>query len=348
MGVLISVIIPVYNVEAYLEECIESLRNQSLKEIEMIFINDGSRDNSLSILEKYKKIDKRIKIINQTNSGPSNARNRGLQIAKGEYISFIDSDDWIDLEMFKEMYDNAKTNNSDVVICDMKMIGEDNELYIKGMQDNRKIFNKKEVREIIYTSLLSNSQFNSMANKIYRKEIIKNNNIKLDSKIFYAEDWLLNMEFFKYCTKVTYINKCFYFYRRGHESSSSGYKDDTFEKVGLWIYRKRKQYAKKLDLNTYLAVYDLYKVTIHCIISEFRRIDINFKERIKRVKNILESSEVREVIRYISKSTMDVKEKYLLYCMKYRAYLGIIFYVSLGRLKEKRSCMVKEVNIESY
>lgn len=337
MGVLISVIIPVYNVEAYLEECIESLRNQSLKEIEMIFINDGSRDNSLSILEKYKKIDKRIKIINQTNSGPSNARNRGLQIAKGEYISFIDSDDWIDLEMFKEMYDNAKTNNSDVVICDMKMIGEDNELYIKGMQDNRKIFNKKEIREIIYTSLLSNSQFNSMANKIYRKEIIKNNNIKLDSKIFYAEDWLLNMEFFKYCTKVTYINKCFYFYRRGHESSSSGYKDDTFEKVGLWIYRKRKQYAKKLDLDPYLATADLFKVAIHCIISEFRRDGLKFSEKLNHSKAIINCKEVREITTYMIKDTMGIKEKYILCCIKYRLYLGIIIYVELGKLKEKIS-----------
>lgn len=348
MKVLISAIIPVYNAEEYLRECIESLINQSLKEIEMIFINDGSNDNSLNILKSYEQIDNRIKIINQKNSGPSNARNNGLNLAQGEYISFIDSDDWIDLDMFKIMYDNAKKNNCDAVICDMNMVGSNSDIYVRGIKNNIKIFDRNLIEDIIFTSLLRDSQFNSMANKIFKREIIEKNNIRLDEKIFYAEDWLFNMEFFKFCNKASYINKCFYYYRRGHESSSSSYKEDTFEKVGLWIYRKRKEYAKIIGSNPYLAVYDLYKVTIHCIISEFRRIDINFKERIKRVKNILESSEVREVIRYISKSTMDVKEKYLLYCMKYRAYLGIIFYVSLGRLKEKRSCMAKEVNIESY
>ena len=105
MGVLISAIIPVYNSEEYLEECIKSLINQSLKEIEMIFVNDGSTDKSLDILNKYKEIDKRIKIINQSNKGPSAARNLGIINSKGKYLSFVDADDWIDVDMYKEMYD---------------------------------------------------------------------------------------------------------------------------------------------------------------------------------------------------------------------------------------------------
>ena len=334
MRVLISAIIPVYNSEEYLEECIKSLINQSLKEIEMIFINDGSRDNSLSILEKYKDIDKRIKIINQTNSGPSNARNNGLKIAKGEYISFIDSDDWIDSEMFKTMYVNAKINNSDVVICDMKMIENENELYIRGIQCDTDVFDKNKIQQTIYTSLLSNSQFNSMANKIYKREILKTNNIKLDAKIFYAEDWLLNMEFFKHCNKATYINRCFYYYRRGHESSSSKYKDDTFEKVGLWIYKKRKEYAENLNLNPYLATNDLFKVTMHCLISEFRRNDLKFLEKLNRIKYIINNNEVRELTTYIFKNKITIKERVILFCIKYKIYLGIIIYVKLGKIKE--------------
>ena len=111
MKILVSAIIPVYNSEQFLEECIESLRNQTLKEIEMIFINDGSTDNSLEILNKYEKIDSRIKVINQNNSGPSVARNIGIEVATGEYISFIDSDDWIDKDMYKMMYEVARDNN---------------------------------------------------------------------------------------------------------------------------------------------------------------------------------------------------------------------------------------------
>ena len=145
MEVIISVIVPVYNSEKFLSDCIESLRNQSLKEIEMIFINDGSTDSSLKILREYEKIDSRIKVIDQKNSGPSAARNKGLDIAKGEYISFIDSDDWIDKDMYKEMYYIAKKNNSDAVISDMKVVNENKEAYVKGITYNLELYNKKDI-----------------------------------------------------------------------------------------------------------------------------------------------------------------------------------------------------------
>ena len=99
---LLSVIIPVYNVEPYLEQCLDSVINQTYKNLEIICINDGSSDNSLKILEKYQKKDSRIKLINQKNKGLSEARNAGLDVAKGEYIAFVDSDDYLELNAYKE------------------------------------------------------------------------------------------------------------------------------------------------------------------------------------------------------------------------------------------------------
>ena len=99
----ISVIVPVYKVEKFLPKCLESLINQTLKDIEIICINDGSPDNSLKILEEYAKKDSRIKIINQKNAGPSVARNNGMSAASGEYIGFVDSDDWIDLDFYEKL-----------------------------------------------------------------------------------------------------------------------------------------------------------------------------------------------------------------------------------------------------
>ena len=99
---LLSVIIPVYNVEPYLEQCLDSVINQTYKNLEIICINDGSTDNSLKILEKYQKKDNRIKLINQKNKGLSEARNAGLDVAKGEYIAFVDSDDYLELNAYEE------------------------------------------------------------------------------------------------------------------------------------------------------------------------------------------------------------------------------------------------------
>lgn len=103
----VSVIVPVYNVEKYLRECLNSLVNQTLKEIEIICINDGSEDSSLEILNEYASKDSRFVIINQENSGQSVARNKGLDVAKGEYIGFVDSDDWVDLNFFENLYSEA-------------------------------------------------------------------------------------------------------------------------------------------------------------------------------------------------------------------------------------------------
>ena len=113
----ISVVMPVYNVEKYIADCLFSLINQTLEEIEFILVDDGSLDNSLEIINLFAKYDSRIKIIKQENAGPSKARNTGLKEAKGQYISFIDSDDWVDEDFLEKLYNSAKNNNADISIC---------------------------------------------------------------------------------------------------------------------------------------------------------------------------------------------------------------------------------------
>ncbi|MCK9152240.1 glycosyltransferase family 2 protein [Methanobacterium alcaliphilum] len=117
--ILVSIIIPVFNTEDYLEECLDSLINQTLKNIEIICINDGSTDNSLNILKDYAARDNRIKIIDKKNEGQSVARNRGVKEAKGEYIAFVDSDDYINLNAYELLYDFAKKHDHDMVLCDV-------------------------------------------------------------------------------------------------------------------------------------------------------------------------------------------------------------------------------------
>ncbi len=120
----VSVVLPVYNVAAYLPKCLESLLNQTLKEIEIICVNDCSPDNSLEILKQYAAKDNRIKIIDQTNTGPGVARNNGIKAATGEYVGFVDPDDWAEPEMFAKMYTAAIEQNADIVECGVKIYNE--------------------------------------------------------------------------------------------------------------------------------------------------------------------------------------------------------------------------------
>ena len=121
----VSIIIPVYNAEKYLEKCLNSVIKQTLKDIEIICINDGSTDGSLNILQKYSEKDKRFIIIDQKNSGQSVARNKGLSVAKREFIGFVDSDDWIDSDMYKHLYQRMVEDHSDIAACGVQMVWED-------------------------------------------------------------------------------------------------------------------------------------------------------------------------------------------------------------------------------
>ena len=118
----ISVIIPVYNVERFLKKCLESVINQTLSDLEIICINDGSTDKSLSILNSFAQKDNRIIVINQDNQGQSCARNAGLSIATGKYIGFVDSDDWIDLDFYEKLYNTAKKYNADIAAAGIKRL----------------------------------------------------------------------------------------------------------------------------------------------------------------------------------------------------------------------------------
>ena len=117
MNPKISIIVPIYNVEKYLPKCIDSIINQTLENIEIILVNDGSTDSCAEIIESYANKDNRIKVIHKKNGGQSSARNMGLDIAKGEYIGFVDSDDWLHYDMYENMYKSIKKVNSDLCVC---------------------------------------------------------------------------------------------------------------------------------------------------------------------------------------------------------------------------------------
>ena len=165
----ISIIVPVYNVEQYLAECIESIRNQSLTDIEIILVDDGSPDNSGAICDDYARKDDRIRVIHKKNGGLSSARNAGLEVAIGEYIGFVDSDDWVDGEMYEVLYKNAVENQAEIAACNIAKMGLDGQFENFDIGNKDILFTRAEGME----ELIRNQKLTfSSCNKIYKRKSI--------------------------------------------------------------------------------------------------------------------------------------------------------------------------------
>lgn len=204
----VSVIIPVYNVENYIEECVESVINQTLKEIEIIIVNDGTKDNSIKKIEKYLS-NPRVILINKENGGVSSARNAGLEIARGEYISFVDSDDFIELTMLEDLYNESK--GMDIVFSNFARI-DSLENNIKIEKNN---FKNLEIKEGSY---FYNIELGYVVNRIYNHEFLKKFNIKFKENML-MEDLLFSLKVFSIAKKVKYLDKVHYYYRIDINSS---------------------------------------------------------------------------------------------------------------------------------
>jgi len=182
MEIKVSIVVPVYNVEKYLERCLDSLINQTLKEIEIICVNDGSKDNSDKILEKYSQKDNRIKIINQENSGLSAARNTGMNYVKGEYIGFVDSDDWVDIDFYEKLYNAAKKNDCDIAVADFIRQHPKKQKRRLNITEE-KVYETAEEKYLICKTYREGCVWN----KIYKTEFLKNIDLKFVVGMYYED-----------------------------------------------------------------------------------------------------------------------------------------------------------------
>lgn len=221
----LSIIVPVYNVEKYLPKCLESLTNQTLKDIEIICVNDGSMDNSLAILKEFASKDSRIRIIDNQHQGVAKTRNTGIEQSTGEYIGFVDSDDYIDIDFFEKLYNSATKSNSDIAIAS-----------ILKHKNFFNIYNAKYTKEETAITIQDKIKlcedkkhfFFYAWNKIYHSGFIKENNIKFSEGQIY-EDVMFAIKALYYSNKIISVYGTKYHYIE-HENSLTKYKDKTGEK----------------------------------------------------------------------------------------------------------------------
>lgn len=209
----ISIIVPVYNTEKYLPRCIESLIRQTLKEIEIILVDDGSTDSCPDIIKEYSSIDSRIKILTQNNQKQGAARNRGTEVANGEFIGFVDSDDWIDDDFYQKLYEAASRNNSDIALATNVRIGN-------GKTKKRLDIQKETLACTLQEKIdLTNQSKNPCpTNKIYRSTMLKNNNITWPEGV-YCEDKLFTIEAVYFANSVVSVPNVNYYYFRNPSST---------------------------------------------------------------------------------------------------------------------------------
>ncbi|WP_455664384.1 glycosyltransferase [Phocaeicola sp.] len=279
----ISVIVPIYNVDKYLSRCLDSILNQTYQDLEIILINDGSTDNSLAIMDNYSKKDKRIILISQKNGGLSLARNIGLSKATGDYIAFVDGDDWIEPYMFQELALHIIQEQSDFVCFRLQF---DNHLLGKqSVYGHRFGLQQLSGKDIIKDTLLVRNITTSAWSKIYKRIFLKENNLLFEPGIV-NEDTLFSIQVACCAQKVTFVNRVFYHAVEREGSISRSFHERLFQDMAkaleiaqdymvqkgifdseiIILYRARymksflyniMQMAQRLVLDEYMRIYSL-------------------------------------------------------------------------------------------
>lgn len=330
----VSVIVPVFNSEDYLSSCIESILNQTYTNFELILVNDGSSDNSGKICEYYSKIDNRIKVLHQKNSGPSMARNTGINVATGKFIQFVDSDDIVEHDMTQKLVQSIN-KDIELVICGYKVINIQN-----GKVDIQKINLQKHgvynIKEFLsfFGKLYKNSLINSPCNKLYVREILQKNEIKFLDNLNMGEDLLFNLEYLKICNKISIIHDSLYNYMVNSNSLTHTFYRNLFENQKL-LFSAVRNYLKDTksytDENVFF-VETLFTEQIVWVINNLfhKNNDMNFKQRKERIKIIINDETVRNNIKYFY---FDNIQKRFVGCMiKHKKINIIYFYFNIKEL----------------
>lgn len=332
---LISVIIPVYNVEKYLEECVKSLINQSYKNLEIILVNDGSTDSSGVLCDNLALLDSRISVIHKNNEGLGFARNTGLEYANGEYVTFIDSDDYADKNLIELLYEGIVNYNADTCIGGFKRVNDLNQVIYEEKYD-MKNYSGREVKDNLLVRMLGSSPTKSDAirmsvwNVLFSTNIIKRNKLTfLSERDFISEDILFDLEYYKYSKKVTVIDSTAYNYRINNMSLTMKYKEDMLgkcTKLYKEIYSKiDKDY--KDSKNALIRLKRQYFVNVRsCIKQENIRISKkNINIAIKNIRNICSNEDLQSIIRSYPVKLLGIKQKMFLFMVEKK--MAITLYI---------------------
>ena len=296
----ISVIIPVYNAEEYLNNILDDLLAQTYQNMEIILVNDGSKDNSLSIMDCYQEQDKRVKVFSIENSGPSSARNYGLKMSTGEYVRFIDADDRLPIDSMEKMLVPFMENEDvDLVIGNFVTVPDRG--YFSGEELQEQKVDENQFSDL-FVEHMKTFFFGVPWNKLYKKNIIMMNNIKFAEDMFWCEDLLFNIEYYKKCKMIYILNTCQGIYQyivceKGITSNLKRWNKVELQRIEQLRYEKVREYFEE---HNKLSVFELEwkNAELYERLSTLTKYykQISFAERYKTFKQLLQEENTYKYI----------------------------------------------------
>lgn len=248
---LISIVIPIYNAEKYLEECLNSIKNQTYKNFEVIMVNDGSKDDSETICMNFLRSDSRFRYLKKENGGVSSARNVGLDNVEGDYITFIDADDWVDENYLDLLITTVKKNHSDIVVSSYKQFNNIDVFYLRAYTIQEKYLlnfekmNRDDFLTIFPKLMSANVCFNNAVAKLFRKELV--NNLRFDTSIKYGEDLDFYFRLYLNVDSISYVDEPTYVYRMHGDSTTSNFNQEHAEQE-LSIFKQMHEKIQEIGL----------------------------------------------------------------------------------------------------
>ena len=346
----ISIILPIYNVQEYLKQALDSLVQQTYSDIEIICVNDGSTDNSLSILESYEEKDNRIIKITQSNMGVAKARNKAIKISRGEYLMFIDGDDWLEVDACKILIDIMEKHDPDVVMYTYVREYKEKSLKKNIFDDELIVFNQSECKKlhrrhagIIGSELKSPENADALcssATKLFKSSIIKQHNIKyIDNKIIGTyEDGIFNLFYYEHVKKAVYVNQYLYHYRKTNINSIvTAYKPTL---TSLWnnMFNIIENYIEKKSLGSEFSEGLSNRIAISSMVLGLNVISSNkgILDKYKEVSAIIKSPRYRKAIANLKIDLMPIHWQFFYTSDKYKitSFVLILLFV-IQELKKR-------------
>lgn len=333
---LITVIVPVYNVEKYIKECVDSLIHQTYRNIEIILVDDGSNDNSGKICDEYALIDSRIKVIHKQNEGLGFARNSGLEVSTGKYVTFIDSDDVAELDLVEQLMKEVIDKNVDTCIGGFKRITEDGrrvfqESYASESFMGEDVYNKLFARMLGSAPDAHDSIRMSVWNVLYSMDVIRKYRIRFPSeRVFISEDIVWDSEYYQYAQAVSVIESTAYCYRITPGSLTQKYKPQMIDKICVLYNEMENRLAGDREKITRLQKQFFVNLRV-CIRQEKPSISGNAKsEYRKNIEKIYNNETVRTVIESYPIQKIQFRQRFFLMMIKYRMVNSTILLNSLN------------------